>query len=168
MDQQHSGAAQPDPQLAALKAKCPMVDWDAPLLAPGAPPSVTVAEHITKHMPRIWGFINSDDTTAPPELIVPLAQAAPADKHMPYRLAALQKRLPDVPSAYLEELVSWQVDALSVQFMPKQHQILTENDTVPFKAARQAGGRRRGAFGTVSKVNEAGLTYARKRGRWRS
>ncbi len=167
MNQQQSGAAQPDLQLTALKAKFPKIDWDAPLLAPkrrGYANRATVAEHVIEHMSRIWGFINSDDTTAPPELIVLLAQAALADKHMPYRLAALQKKLPDVPSTYLEELVSWQADALAVQFMPKQHQILNKNATVPFKAARQAGVQRRGAFGTVSKVNEAGQMYAKKTG----
>lgn len=164
---QQSGAAQPDPQLSALKVECPTVDWDAPLLAPGrrgAATSATVAEHVIKHMRQIWGFVNSDDTTPPPELIVSLAQAALADKHMPYSLPALQKKLPDVPSAYLEELVSWQADALAVQFMPKQHQILEKNATVPFKAVRQAWRQRRGAFGTVSKVNEAGRIYARKTG----
>ena len=167
MDQQQSGSAQSDTQLAALKATCPTVDWDAPLLVPrrrGSAASETVAEHVIKHMRRIWGFINSDDCTVPRTLIEPLAQAGLADKHMPYRLAALQKQLPDVPSAYLEELVSWQAVALAVEFLPKQHQILAKNAMVPFKAARQAGGQRRGAFGTVSKFNEGSLTYARKTG----
>lgn len=83
MDQQQLGMARPDPHLAELKAKYPTVDWDAPLLVPGccgSATSATVADHVVKHMRRIWGFISNDDSTAPPELIVHLAQAALAGR----------------------------------------------------------------------------------------
>ena len=49
MHQQQLGAAQPDPQLAAMTAKYPQVDWDATVLATGRRGSAT-SETVAKHV----------------------------------------------------------------------------------------------------------------------
>jgi hypothetical protein len=129
---------------------------------------MTVAAYVAKHLRKIWGFLAASGSDIPLELIVVMAQAFLKDSHMPYTRAKLQEYLPKVPCAILDDLISWQSDALAEQFLPRQHRKLAANQTVPFRGVRQTGGSSMtGASGTVvTKVKETRteLFYARKTG----